>query len=101
MLPGVLTLLDKRQAPIYPRWFGYFRNWCAIGLSPAGLIIFIKDGPLAWNGLLAFWIAASTAVVWIVVTSIATASAIKSQPAPSVSVSEGDLAARVARWRIS
>lgn len=93
---GLLTLLDKRSEPIYPRWFGYFQFWCALGLSPAGLIIFFKNGPLAWNGLIAFWIAASVAFVWVVVTTHETASAIKHQARLPDPDHDTELSARIA-----
>jgi hypothetical protein len=78
---AVLTLQDRRADPVYPRWFAYFQAWCAIGVAPAGGIYLFKTGPLAWNGILAFWLAVTVAFVWLLVTTLMTVRAIKRQPA--------------------
>ncbi|MFE3001692.1 hypothetical protein ACFXG4_42770 [Nocardia sp. NPDC059246] len=93
---GILTLLDKRPEPIYPRWFGYFQLSAGFLLIPADLIIFFKHGPLAWNGILGFWIPASTAFIWLIVTTVFTAEAIKRQAADAeVESAEDDIARRL------
>ena len=38
-----------------PRWLGWFNLWAQIIYLPGILIPYFKSGPLAWNGLLAFW----------------------------------------------
>jgi hypothetical protein len=99
---GMLTLLDRRPDPIYPRWFGYFQLWAAIGLCPADLDIFFKSGPLAWNGIITFWLPVTAAVAWLVVTTAMTARAVKRQPAdpldsPGLSAAEArELTERIA-----
>jgi hypothetical protein len=77
---GILTFMDKRSDPIYPRWFGYFQLWCGTLFIPAGLIFFFKDGPFAWNGLMAWWVVLTVFTAWMVVTTAMTARAIKRQP---------------------
>ena len=37
------------------------------GIVPGGFAYFFRTGPFAWNGLLAFWIAAGAFFVWILV----------------------------------
>jgi hypothetical protein len=76
---GVLVLRDRRPEPIYPRWFGYFQLWVAFGLSPATLLIFFKTGPMAWDGVITFWVPVATALAWLVVTTEMTARAIRRQ----------------------
>jgi hypothetical protein len=76
---GVLVLRDRRPEPIYPRWFGYFQIWAALGLSPATLLIFFKTGPMAWDGIITFWLPVVTALAWLVLTTELTARAIKRQ----------------------
>jgi hypothetical protein len=66
---GLAVLSDKRQTPIFPRWFGYFTLWCGLLYCPASLDVFFKDGPLAWNGLLSWWLSLVAFFVWVVVTT--------------------------------
>ena len=68
---GVAILQDKRTEPVFPRWVGYFNLWCAFLFMPGGLVPFFKDGPLAWNGLLAFWLVLTAFSLWLLVMSYA------------------------------
>jgi hypothetical protein len=77
---AILTLSDKRADPIYPRWYGYFNLWCATLFIPADLIFFFKDGPFAWNGILAWWVALTAFSAWLLVVTYMTARAIKRMP---------------------
>jgi hypothetical protein len=77
---AIATLADKRPDPVFPRWFAYFQAWCAVGVTPAGAIYLFKTGPLAWNGILAFWLAVTVAFIWLFVTTLMTVRAIKSEP---------------------
>lgn len=74
---AVLTLRDGRPEPVYPRWFGYFQLWCALGVGFTFGVWIFKTGPLAWNGLLGFWVPVSVYFVWVIVTTITTARAIR------------------------
>lgn len=49
---------------VFPRWFGYWNLWCAFILAAGVVVVLFKDGVFAWNGLLAFWIAAAFFGVW-------------------------------------
>jgi hypothetical protein len=76
--------------PVFPRWFGYFQIWDALLFAPAGVIMFFHDGPLAWNGLIAFWVAIVAAAAWFLVTTPVVVAALRHGPGP-------DLAERVRR----
>lgn len=77
---GVLTLGDERASPVFPRWFGYFQLWCAVGVVPGGFIYLFKTGPLAWDGVLAFWVSIVAGFAWMALTTLMTARAIKAEP---------------------
>jgi hypothetical protein len=64
---GVCILLDKGAKPVFPRWAGYFNIWVSMIWVPAAIIVFFKTGPLAWNGIFAWWIPLSVYFVWFVV----------------------------------
>lgn len=59
---------DEREEPVFPRWAGYFNVWVALVLAPAGVIVFFKHGPFAWNGLLGFYLPLTSYCVWMFVT---------------------------------
>jgi hypothetical protein len=90
---AILTLRDRNPEPVYPRWFAYYQLWCAVSVTfTAGIFIF-KDGPLAWNGILGFWVPVTFYVVWMVGTTIMTARAIRQDPGGD---GEEDLRVRLA-----
>lgn len=62
-LVAVAILSDKREAPIFPRWLGYLACLCALGLTPAGFVVFFGHGAWAWNGLWGFWV---PTIAWFV-----------------------------------
>jgi hypothetical protein len=61
-----VIFLDKREQPIFPRWAGYLNAWIALLLAPAGIIVFFKHGPFAWNGLFSFWLPLTVYSIWVV-----------------------------------
>jgi hypothetical protein len=67
---GFATLSDTRADPIYPRWYGYAAFWVG-GLLMAGLTVpFFFTGPLAWNGVVAFWMPAFVLGTFVIVTAV-------------------------------
>lgn len=67
---AVVVLRDPRQRPLLPRWYGYTNLWVALGIVPAGFIVFFKTGPLAWDGLLAWWLPVAVFFCWIILTAV-------------------------------
>jgi hypothetical protein len=65
---GLAVLSDRRTDPVYPRWYGYFCFWTGLLYCPAGFDVFVKDGPLAWNGLFSWWLSLVAFFVWLLVT---------------------------------
>ena len=61
---GIATLFDKSRKPVFPRWVGFFNIWVALLTLPGGLVIFFKDGPFAWNGMIAFWLPMVVYGIW-------------------------------------
>lgn len=79
MVIGLAIFGDTAEAPIFPRWLGYFNIWVAILLVPGGLVTFFKTGPFAWDGILAFWVPLLVFFGWFVVMFMALLKAIKQQ----------------------
>jgi hypothetical protein len=78
---GVAVLMDKRARPVFPRWFGYASLVAAVLFFPAGLDVFFTTGPLAWDGLIAWWLLVVAFFVWVIALSILLFAAIRSQAA--------------------
>jgi hypothetical protein len=58
-------LIDRGAEPVLPHWLGYLNLWVAFLIIPAGLVLFFKQGPFAWNGLVGIYIPLVGFVVWI------------------------------------
>lgn len=53
---AIASFMDVRDRPVWPRWAAYTFLWTALA-GPGGMFaVFVKDGPLAWNGVVGFWI---------------------------------------------
>jgi hypothetical protein len=66
---AIAVLSDTRPNPVFPRWYGYLTFWCALLYCPASLDVFFQRGPLAWNGLLSWWLSLISFFVWLVVST--------------------------------
>jgi hypothetical protein len=73
---AVPVLRDRSAAPVYPRWVAYLNIWTAILFLPAGVIVFVKRGPLAWNGVFAFYIPLFVFFGWVMAMAFVTLRAI-------------------------
>ena len=62
---AVAILIDRSAEPVLPHWLGYLSLWVALLIIPAGLVLFFKQGPFAWNGLVGLYIPLGGFLVWI------------------------------------
>jgi len=60
------VLQDKGPEPIFPRWLGYLSFWAAASFLFGGLNPLFRSGPMAYDGLLAWWLGLIVFTVWIV-----------------------------------
>jgi len=67
---GLAVLMDRSPAPVMPRWVGYFNFCVAAMFIPDVLAFFFKHGPLAWNGILIFWLAFAAYAAFILVMGV-------------------------------
>ena len=100
---GVAILTDTRRRPVFPRWSGFVNLWAVAGVLPGAFVVFVKHGPLGWNGLLAWWLIISTFFVWMCVMAYVMFKAIDAQDSdPDLDSASTDarvdqLAAQIAR----
>jgi hypothetical protein len=77
---AVCVLIDPAQR-VLPRWFGYFSLWVGLGFAPAATIYFFKSGPLAWNGIVPWWLPIGVFFAWMAVSTFVIRAAIYRQEA--------------------
>jgi hypothetical protein len=93
---GICIFQDTEQK-VYPRWLGYFNFWAALILVPAGIDVFFKTGPFAWNGFMAFWLVLVVFCVWFLVMFNETRKAINREAAEEAALGQGVPASDAAR----
>lgn len=55
---------DQNTPPVFPRWVGYANIWVALLFCAAAAAYFFKAGPLAWQGIFAFWLGLVMYTIW-------------------------------------
>lgn len=79
IVTGIVILQDKRERPIFPRWAGYANLMVALLSLPSTGLYFLKTGPFAWNGLLAFWFAGAAFFGWTLFMAVVLVRAVREQ----------------------
>jgi hypothetical protein len=64
---AVAAFIDRSDHPVWPRWAGYLNLWIALSGAGGGVAAFFKHGPLAWNGVIGFYVPLSMFAIWICV----------------------------------
>jgi len=65
LIVGIGILTDRNAEPVFPRWAGFFNVMVFIMLIPGGFCVFFKTGPLAWDGVFAWWVPVGIFCTWI------------------------------------
>ena len=67
LIMAIVVLQDSREEPLLPRWSAYLNIWAALGIAPGSLVVFTHTGPVAWNGVIAFWLLCVAFITWMAV----------------------------------
>jgi hypothetical protein len=59
--------LNSNPNPVFPRWVGHFSVATAIAIAPAALAGAFRTGPLAWDGIISFWLRNGAYAAFVVV----------------------------------
>lgn len=73
LVPIAIALVgfrDKSPNPIFPRWACYYNLFTASAILPGSMAVLFKTGPLAWNGLLAWWLPVVDFGIWFFVMTV-------------------------------
>lgn len=73
---GIAILSDTSETPLYPRWSGYLSLLMAFVQVPPVFLVYFKTGPLAWDGLISWWIPLTDFFAWFIVITVLTVKAI-------------------------
>lgn len=76
---ALAVYLDARPQPVFPRWVGAFSIATAAAMAPAACAAIFRGGPLAWNGVVSFWLRIGAFALYVVVMFVVLRAAIKQQ----------------------
>ena len=71
--------MDDQTKPVFPRWVGHFNLLTALLMTPGAFALMFMNGPLAWDGVLAFWVRVGTYGLYIAVMFFVVRSALDRQ----------------------
>jgi hypothetical protein len=66
VLMGVAGLIDKSEYKVFPAWVCWWGILTGVSFLPITALPFYTSGPVAWNGLITFWIGFTTFFVWLI-----------------------------------
>jgi len=70
---------DSRPRPIFPRWVAVVSVVTALAMAPSAAAVAVRTGPLAWNGVVSFWLRTGAYAVFLAVLFFAARSAINQE----------------------
>jgi hypothetical protein len=53
---GLAVYLDRRPEPVFPRWVAPFSIAVGLAIAPSAGAAVFQTGPLAWDGVISFWL---------------------------------------------
>ncbi|MCG5434165.1 hypothetical protein LV457_17990 [Mycobacterium sp. MYCO198283] len=59
--------LDTRAEPVFPKWVAWFSLAVAAAITPSAGAAVVTSGPLAWDGVVSFWLRIVAYGVFLVV----------------------------------
>jgi hypothetical protein len=79
VLLALAIYLDRQARPVFGRWVAHFNLLVAAALLPAAFVGLAMTGPIAWDGLLTFWVRNVAIGLWIAVMGVVLGQAIHRQ----------------------
>jgi hypothetical protein len=70
---------DRQDNKVFKPWVAHFNLIVAVALAPAAFTGLALGGPMAWDGLLPFWVKNIAIAVWIAVMGVVIGQAIRRQ----------------------
>jgi hypothetical protein len=73
--------LDRQARPVFRPWVAHFNLLIAAAMLPAAFAGLALEGPIAWDGVLTFWVRNIAVGVWIAVMGVVLGQAVARQRA--------------------
>jgi hypothetical protein len=67
LLLALAVYFDKGENPVFPRWVGHYALATAVVMAPAAGAAIFRTGPLAWDGLVSFWLRNGAFALFVIV----------------------------------
>src|ERR1700731_4743037 len=67
LLLAAAIYADNGPNPVFPRWVGHYAVATALAMAPAAGAAVFATGPLAWNGVVSFWLRNAAFALFVVV----------------------------------
>jgi hypothetical protein len=61
---------DRGARPVFGKWVAHFNLAIAAAIAPAAFVAVSLTGPLAWDGVLSFWVRNGAVGLWLVVMTV-------------------------------
>jgi hypothetical protein len=81
LLLALAIYWDRQEQPVFKSWVAHFNLLVAAALMPAAFGALAFNGPIAWDGLLSFWVKNVAIAVWIIVMGVVLGQTIRRQRA--------------------
>ncbi|MGV0794314.1 hypothetical protein [Mycolicibacterium sp. XJ1819] len=79
LLLALAIYWDNQRRPVFKPWVAHFNLLTAAALAPAAFGAVTFSGPIAWDGVLSYWVKNIAIAVWIVVMASVLAQNIRRQ----------------------
>jgi hypothetical protein len=76
VLLALAIYLDRQARPVFRPWVAHFNLFVAMALVPACFVGLAMEGPIAWDGVLTFWVRNVAVGLWIAVMGLVLGQAI-------------------------
>jgi hypothetical protein len=67
LLLALAVYFDTGPRPVFPRWVGHYSLATAVAMAPAAAAAVVTSGPLAWDGVVSFWLRNGAFAAFVVV----------------------------------
>ena len=66
LMLALAVYLDSGPNPVFPRWVGHLSLATAAAMIPSACAVVFRNGPLAWDGAISFWLRNGAFAVFMV-----------------------------------